>query len=216
MKRLFDFLLLVLTLPIWGSVILICYLLNIIFEGFPGFYKSARYIGNGENITVFKFRVMKKQIDKKMNRSTIPIDNQIFFNLPIDKEIYTTFGLILERFGITELPQFFAVLKGDMSIVGARPLPYDVYSELKAQFPKIANKRYLSKCGLTGLPQIVGRDNLPDNERLNLEASYCGWVKTNYSFFVDFKILFITILIVLGFKKMFTVNEAIHLLKNEP
>lgn len=201
------------TLPFWGLVILICYLLNIIFEGFPGFYSSFRYIGNGKNITVLKFRVMKKQIDKKLNRSKIPIKDQIFLNLPIDKEIYTAFGLVLERFGITELPQFFSVLKGEMSIVGARPLPYDVYSQLEVQFPNIANKRYLSKCGLTGLPQIVGRDNLPDEDRLNLEGAYCEWVKTNYSFLIDLKILFFTVLVVLGFKRMFTIKEALGLLK---
>jgi lipopolysaccharide/colanic/teichoic acid biosynthesis glycosyltransferase len=213
LKRLFDLSLLIITLPFWGSVILICYILNVAFEGFPGFYSSLRYIGNGTSITVHKFRVMKKKIDKELNRSNVAIDDQIFFNLPINKNIYTNFGIKLERLGITELPQFFSVLKGDMSIVGARPLPSDVFSALNAKFPNIAKKRYDSKAGLTGLPQLVGRDALSDDERLSLEASYCAWALSTYSCLVDFKILFYTVLIVLGFKNKTSIDEALNFLK---
>ena len=213
MKRSFDLVLLIATFPFWGIIVLLCYILNVLFEGLPGFYSSIRYVGNKKNITVIKFRVMKKSIDKKLNRTTILNDDKIFLNLPIDKTIYTNFGLVLERLGITELPQFFSVLWGDMSIVGARPLPNDVYSGLKEEFPNIAKKRYDSKCGLTGLPQIVGRDNLIDEDRLNLEASYSTWAQTQYSFIVDFKILFYTVLIVLGLKKHASIIEALNLLK---
>ena len=213
MKRLFDLTLAIVSLPFWGSMVLICYILNVLFEGFPGFYSSIRHVGNEKNITLIKFRVMKKNIDKKLNRSTIKSDDILFLNLPNNKNIYTNFGLILERFGITELPQFFSVIKGDMSIVGARPLPNDVYNGLKEEFPNIAEKRYYSKCGLTGLPQLVGRDFLSDEERLNLEASYCAWTQTNYSFIVDFKIILYTILIVLGFKKRASIDEVLKLLK---
>jgi len=199
--------------PFWGGVVLICYILNIVFEGFPGFYKSTRYVGSGKSITVTKFRVMKKGIDKKLNRSTISIKDKIFLNLPLDEKIYTSFGVILERFGITELPQFFSVIKGDMSLVGARPLPNDVYSALEKEFPHIARKRYDSKCGLTGLPQLVGRDGLSDKDRLILESSYCTWVQSNYSIMIDFKIIFYTILVVLGFKNRVSANEAVSLLK---
>ena len=194
-------------------MVLICYVFNIILEGFPGFYRSIRHVGNGKNITVIKFRVMKKGIDKQLNRSTIEVKDKIFLNLPIDEEIYTSFGLVLERFGITELPQFFSVIKGDMSIVGARPLPNDVYSGLEKEFPHIAEKRYNSKCGLTGLPQIVGRDNLSDKDRLNLEASYSAWAQSNYKAIVDFKIIFYTVLAVLELKNRYSVDEAIDLLK---
>ena len=213
MKRLFDLTLAIVSLPFWGSMVLICYILNVLFEGFPGLYSSIRYVGNEKNITVNKFRVMKKNIDKKLNRSTIKSDDILFLNLPNNKNIYTNFGLILERFGITELPQFFSVIIGDMSIVGARPLPNDVYNGLKEEFPNIAEKRYYSKCGLTGLPQLVGRDFISDEERLNLEATYCVWAQTNYSFIVDLKIILYTILIVLGFKKRASIDEVLNLLK---
>jgi lipopolysaccharide/colanic/teichoic acid biosynthesis glycosyltransferase len=213
MKRLFDLVLLIVSFPFWGSVILVCYIFNIFFEGSPGFYSSIRHVGNGKNITVYKFRVMKKDIDKKLNRSTVSSDDTLFLNLPTNRNIYTKFGLILERFGITELPQFFSVIKGDMSIVGARPLPNDVYNGLKEKFPNTAVKRYDSKCGLTGIPQLVGRDFISDEKRLNLEATYCVWTQTNYSFIVDFKIILYTILIVLGFKKKASIDEALNLLK---
>ena len=213
MKRLFDLILLICAAPLWVLVIFFCYILNILFEGFPGFYSSSRQIANNKNITVFKFRVMKKKIDKKLNRSTVSISDQIFFNLPTNKKIYTSFGLVLERLGITELPQFFSVLKGDMSIVGARPLPDDVFKELKLKYPKIAEARYKSKCGLTGLPQMVGRDNLADEDRLALEGSYSEWTISDYNCIVDFKILLFTILIVLGFKKKLSLDQAHRIIK---
>ena len=103
--------------------------------------------------------------------------------------------------------------KGFEKLAKQTYLPNDVFSELKDIFPNIAEKRYDSKCGLTGLPQMVGRDNLPDKERLNLEASYCTWTQTNYSFIVDFKIIFYTVLIVLGIKKKASIDEALNLLK---
>jgi len=182
-------------------------------EGFPGLYSSKRNIGDEKNITIHKFRVMKKDIDKKLNRASVLNDHQLFLNLPINKAIYTNFGLKLERFGITELPQFFSVMIGDMSIVGARPLPQDVYDILKKKFPNIAQKRYITKCGLTGLPQLVGRDFLSDKERLELEALYCSWAKTNYNLIVDLKIIIYTVLIVLGIKKHFTFGEVIAFLQ---
>jgi len=213
LKRTFDLILLISTFPFWGGIVLLCYIFNVLFEGFPGFYSSKRYIGHGKSISILKFRVMLKNIDKKLNRSTVAIDNQIFFNLPVDIEIYTSFGLILERFGITELPQFFSVLKGDMSIVGARPLPDNVFSKLNEKFPNLANNRFESKCGLTGLPQMVGRDRLSDEERLFLESSYANWANTKYSFLVDFKILFFTIFIVLGLKKKASINDVLLMLE---
>jgi len=89
MKRFFDLTLLTLSLPIWLSVIAIFYLVNILIEGFPGFYKSERYIGNNKFIKVIKFRVMKKNIDKTLNRTSITDDSQVFLNLPQDSSIYT-------------------------------------------------------------------------------------------------------------------------------
>ena len=213
MKRLFDLTLVIVSLPLWGSVVLICYIVNVLLEGRPGFYSSNRHVGIEKIIEMKKFRVMKKNIDKTLNRASIPTDSQAFLNLPKDRNIYTNFGLIIEKFGVTELPQFFSVIKSDMSIVGSRPLPNDVHNLLKAKFPSIALKRYDSKCGMTGLPQLIGRDFISDEERLNLEASYCAWCNTNYNFIVDLKIIIYTILFVLGLKKRTSIDKALSLLR---
>jgi lipopolysaccharide/colanic/teichoic acid biosynthesis glycosyltransferase len=213
MKKLFDLNLLLLTFPIWGSVILVYYILNIILEGFPGFYSSTRYFGNGRNVRIIKFRVMKRDIDKVLNRDSIPVGDKAFLNLPVNSNIYTKIGLIIERFGITELPQFFSVIKGDMSIVGARPLPYNVFKELHDKFPDIAKKRFESKCGLTGLPQLVGRDFISDRQRLELEIAYSDWSHHKYNLIVDAKIILYTVFIVLGLKKKETFETALNLLK---
>ena len=213
MKRFFDLTLLTLSLPIWLSVIAIFYLVNILIEGFPGFYKSERYIGNNKFIKVIKFRVMKKNIDKTLNRTSITDDSQIFLNLPQDSSIYTNFGLIIEKFGITELPQFLSVLKGDMSIVGSRPLPYDVYKALQDDFPDLAVKRFKVGAGIAGLPQLIGRELLTDIDRLNLEVAYAEWTNKKYNFMVDLKIIFFTILFVLNLRKKMNVEQALSLLQ---
>ena len=213
MKRFFDLTLLTLSLPIWLSVIVIFYLVNILIEGFPGFYKSERYIGNNKFIKVIKFRVMKKNIDKTLNRTSITDDSQVFLNLPQDSSIYTNFGLIIEKFGITELPQFLSVLKGDMSIVGSRPLPYDVYKALQDDFPDLAVKRFKVGAGIAGLPQLIGRELLTDIDRLNLEVAYAEWTNKKYNFMVDLKIIFFTILFVLNLRKKMNVEQALSLLQ---
>ena len=213
MKRFFDLTLLTLSLPIWLSVIAIFYLVNILIEGFPGFYKSERYIGNNKFIKIIKFRVMKKNIDKTLNRTSITDDSQIFLNLPQDSSIYTNFGLIIEKFGITELPQFLSVLKGDMSIVGSRPLPYDVYKALQDNFPDLAVKRFKVGAGIAGLPQLIGRELLTDIDRLNLEVAYAEWTNKKYNFMVDLKIIFFKILFVLNLRKKMNVEQALSLLQ---
>jgi len=156
---------------------------------------------------------MKKNIDKTLNRTSITDDSQIFLNLPQDSSIYTNFGLIIEKFGITELPQFLSVLKGDMSIVGSRPLPYDVYKALQDNFPDLAVKRFKVGAGIAGLPQLIGRELLTDIDRLNLEVAYAEWTNKKYNFMVDLKIIFFTILFVLNLRKKMNVEQALSLLQ---
>ena len=104
-------------------------------------------------------------------------------------------------------PQAVSEIRGQHAVVQRLA----VYSE-KKEFPHLASKRFNSKCGLTGLPQLIGRDFISDEERLNLEARYSDWANTRYSFLVDLRILAYTVLIVLGFKKHLTFKEAMRML----
>jgi lipopolysaccharide/colanic/teichoic acid biosynthesis glycosyltransferase len=208
MKRLFDVSLLLATAPIWLGTIIITYFLNILFSGFPGFYTSYRHSKLDLPTKVIKFRTMHKNIDKVLNRDTVPEIDTVFLNLPVSKKYYTTIGIKIERFGVTELPQLFLIVTGALSIVGARPLPSNVHRMLNEKYPEIYAKRYKAKCGLTGLPQLVGRDILSDNQRLELEAYYSAWANSNYNPAIDMLIIFYTILIVLKIKNAISYQEA--------
>ncbi len=213
MKRIFDLIVIVLALPLWGVVLIIVYLINIVLNRLPGFYKSTRVVSNNSEHDIYKFRTMKKNIDKTMNRDAIPYAEAAFYNIPITSNAYTKFGLIVEKFGLTEIPQLIHVFSGIMSIVGSRPLPRNVYTKLIGKDRELCLNRFLTKPGLTGLPQLVGRDNLSDIDRLTLESSYSKWAIDNYKWSVDFLILFYTVCIVINIKKPMTIVGALKLLK---
>ena len=149
---------------------------------------------------VVKFRTMVKNADKIANRETLPVNQVRFLNIPPDSPLYTRAGRLLERCGITELPQFVHVLSGRMSIVGNRPLPDNVLDCLREEYP-YADDRFLTRAGLTGPAQLVGRESLTDDERLRLESAYCRACVHSYSVWLDISILLYTVLIVLGLKK---------------
>ena len=126
-----------------------------------------RRVSTADLMRVVKFRTMVKNADKIANRDTLPVDQVRFLNIPPDSPLYTRAGRLLERCGITELPQFVHVLSGRMSIVGNRPLPDNVMDCLREEYP-YADDRFLTRAGLTGPAQLVGRDALTDDERLRL------------------------------------------------
>jgi len=211
-----DITLLTILFPLWFAAVILFYILNILLNGTPGFYKSERLVGSTDSgaslMTIYKFRTMKKNIDTIVNRDSIPVHDTIFLNLPIDKNIYTNFGRYIELFGITEIPQFFYIFSRKLSIVGSRPLPINVYSKLITKYKNAPNRfNYLS--GLTGLPQLIGKNNLSDKERLDIESMYNNWLNDRYKIFIDIKILLYTVLIVLKLKKPLSVESAMSLLK---
>lgn len=198
-KRAFDVVVVTAAAVVWLPVLAAASLLVLLLSGRPVFYRSNRWVRSGELVKVVKFRTMVKNADKLVNRSTVPVSGVRFLNIPPDSPLYTRPGRILERCGLTEIPQLIHVMRGEMSIVGNRPLPDNVMECLRAEYP-YADDRFLTKAGLTGPVQLVGRDSLSDSERLRIEGAYCHAVMHGYRLRLDFMVLLSTILIVAHLK----------------
>jgi lipopolysaccharide/colanic/teichoic acid biosynthesis glycosyltransferase len=160
-------------------------------------YKSKR-VGTGYKVFDFyKFRSMRSDADQLLAKLSVE-NNQYatddtsqqsasFVKIKNDPRI-TKLGAFLRSSSIDELPQFFNILKGDMSIVGNRPLP--VYEAEMLTSNEWA-MRFLGPAGLTGLWQVTkrGKDDMSERERKKLDNFYAQ----NYSILLDLKIIFSTI-----------------------
>ncbi len=157
----------------------------------PVFFKQARCGLNGQPFMMYKFRSMVTDAEQrkhelaKFNEMDGPV-----FKITDDPRI-TPVGKWLRKYSVDELPQLYNVFKGDMSLVGPRPLPVD---EVK-RFDDVAHRRRLSvKPGLTCLWQIQGRSNVTNfKEWVRLDLEYID----NWSLWLDFKILLMTVPVVL-------------------
>ena len=137
----------------------------------PVIFKQKRSGKKGKTFTLFKFRTMK--INHSGSTVSVKGERRI-----------TPLGAWLRKYKIDELPELWNVLKGDMSLVGPRPL-------LESYLPCYSEreqKRHLVKPGITGLAQISGRNFLNWDERLELDVQYVE----NHSLILDVKILFKT------------------------
>lgn len=150
----------------------------------PAIFKQERAGKNGQPFTFYKFRTMKLNADPFGPSPKSGDDPRL-----------TRIGKFLREYSLDELPQLFNVLKGDMSIIGPRPL----YVSQMAEWDKRQKKRLLAKPGLTGLAQISGRGQLTREEKLQLDVKYVE----SASFFTDIKIVIATIRHVLGRKDIY-------------
>jgi sugar transferase EpsL len=167
-KPLFDRFLIILFVPI----LLLLFPLLSILVGFPVLFKQSRPGKNGIPFTIYKFRTMTDEKDE-------------FGNLLPDIKRLTRFGSFLRRTSLDELPELFNVLKGEMSLVGPRPLLIDY---LPLYSPEQA-RRHEVKPGITGWAQINGRNSLSWQEKFEMDV----WYVDHVSFWLDIKILFLTI-----------------------
>ena len=140
----------------------------------PTIFKQERVGKNGKPFIFYKFRTMRADVDPFGPSPKTGNDQRL-----------TRVGRFLREYSLDELPQLFNVLKGDMSIVGPRPL----YVSQMAEWDKRQKKRLLVKPGLTGLAQISGRGGLTLEEKLELDVKY---VETA-GFWLDLKIIFATV-----------------------
>lgn len=175
-KRLLDFVLSLIALIILSPVILIVALLVKIKLGSPVLFKQERPGKNEKIFKMYKFRTMTDEKDQDGNL------------LPDDVRL-TKFGKVLRSTSLDELPELFNILKGDMSIVGPRPLLVK-YLPLYNEYQK---HRHDVRPGFTGWAQCNGRNALSWEEKFDLDVYYTKHV----SFLLDLRIIFKTIKIVL-------------------
>jgi len=158
----------------------------------PVFFRQKRSGLNGKPFTMYKFRTMVS--DAEQRKDELMAYNEMagpVFKVTDDPRI-TAVGKFLRRRSFDELPQLFNVLKGEMSLVGPRPLPVDE----TMQFDELAHRRRLSvKPGLTCLWQICGRNQVTDfKEWVRLDLEYID----SWSLWLDVKILIKTVPVVIG------------------
>ncbi len=187
-KRAFDIAFASAVLLVLSPLLLIIAILIKLESPGPIIYKSKR-VGTGYSVFNFlKFRSMCQNADAKLAQLAHlnhygDSENTQFVKLNNDPRI-TSVGKIIRKTSIDELPQLFNVLKGEMSIVGNRPLPlYEAEQMTKDNWAK----RFLAPAGLTGLWQVCkeGKDNLTVEQRVGLDVKYA---ETN-NFLLDIKII---------------------------
>lgn len=178
-KKIIDFFAALIGLIILSPFFLIISILIKFNSQGPVFFRQKRIGQNGKIFKIWKFRTMVKGAE----------------NLGLGYEVargdsrITKVGKVLRRFGIDELPQFINVILGQMSLVGPRPaLPHQI-----EKYSEIEKRRLQIKPGITFLGIIKGWNVLSWKERINLDI----WYLENWSLWLDLKILFKTLFIVL-------------------
>lgn len=203
-KRFFDVIGSLFLIILFSPLLIIIYLSIMIETGFPIIYKNERVGQNDKKFLTLKFRSMYKKDstgaqfgqdgEEALRQEQELIAKQSIKSGPIykikDDPRVTPFGKFIRRWSLDELPQFFNVLKGEMSLVGPRPhQPREVDGYERRHKIVLAIKP-----GITGLSQISGRSNLTFEEEMNLDTFYIE----NWSIYMDLIILFKTPFIVLS------------------
>ena len=171
-KRFLDILLSLLAIIILSPFLILFALLTLIFNGYPIIYKQARPGRNHKVFYIYKFRSMNNKKDK--NGNLLP-----------DSQRITFWGKIIRKLSIDELPQFFNILKGDMSFIGNRPkLVKDVIF-----YEKDVLDQYVMRPGITGYAAAYGRNKNTWEATFEKDKFY----NQNVSLWLDIKIIFKTI-----------------------
>lgn len=174
LEVIFSIIIIILLSPIW---LLLVILIRINSKG-KAIFMHKRVGKDGREFNLYKFRTMYEGVKDQEFAPTSPNDPRI-----------TKMGRFLRKTSLDEVPQFWNIIKGDMSLVGPRPeMPFIVkdYSDLE-------RTRLLLRPGLTGLWQIKGRKDLPLHENIEFDLYYI----INQSFLLDLIILIKTIMVVL-------------------
>ncbi|MBP9994690.1 MAG: exopolysaccharide biosynthesis polyprenyl glycosylphosphotransferase [bacterium] len=147
----------------------------------PVFYRQTRYTKGGKIFKIIKFRSMIQNAEND-GKARLAIEND---------ERITPVGRFIRACRIDELPQFFNVLKGDMSIVGPRPERPEIADEYCKQMPEFRYRLYV-KAGLTGYAQVYGKYNTTFVDKLKLDMIYVG----NASILLDIQLILLTLKVI--------------------
>ena len=206
-KRIFDIIGAIVGIIIFGIPMLLATLASWLENGRPIIFKNER-VGHKGDFDLYKFRYMKneychgKQYSEEHNRKALKFLDKLIEEQSIKKgPLYkikndprkTRVGSFLERYSIDELPQFFNVLKGEMSLVGPRP-----HQPLEVEKYQDYAKRVLTiKPGITGMSQVSGRSDLSFDDEVRLDIFYIE----NWSLWGDVKIILKTLPSLLSTRK---------------
>ena len=201
LKRLFDiffsFLLIIFFIPIW----IILAIASIIYDkNIQIFYSDLRIFQNLQLYRTIKFRTMSKNANQIINMDDESKKGNHFKNMPLNSNLFTPFGKFLERYQLNETLQFLLIFVGKMSFVGNRPLPINIYDNLKKNFDNV-DKIYSCPCGLTGASQVIGKRYLTAKERIFIETLYAELYYSSRKLLkIDFIIIFLTLRLIFSNK----------------
>jgi lipopolysaccharide/colanic/teichoic acid biosynthesis glycosyltransferase len=171
MKRFCDLAVVLLFAPLWFPLFLLVTVVVFVVEGSPVFFVQERAGLNGKPFNLLKFRTMRKESGVKEEDT--------------DEKRLTRFGSFLRRTSLDEVPQFFNVLMGSMSLVGPRPLPVRYLPRYSPE----QMRRHDVLPGITGWAQVNGRNTLDWKTKFEYDV----WYVDNHSLSLDLKIFFMTL-----------------------
>jgi len=171
-KRVMDILLSIICLILFLPIMILIAILIYLNMGSPVIFRQLRPGFHGKPFYIYKFRTMKDLRDE--NGNLLP-----------DEQRLTRFGAFLRSTSLDELPELINVLKGDMSLVGPRPLP----TRYLPRYNEFQMRRHEVKPGITGWTQVKGRNSLSWEEKFKLDV----WYVDHWSILLDLYIIVLTI-----------------------